>query len=428
MPGLTGSYYSSLGAVFEGDPHFRITFLRWKIYCMIWGRIAWPVAYVIKDRDVIIHYSFILPSIGRINGMSNGDIEIGPCWTSPSFRRRGIFRTAIRNILADYWAPDRVVWMLCRMDNSPSNSGILASSFIHVAQCDRHQRIGGVPIHLFSPVATNIHVDALESPLQAASVAIERLRYNQQSRIFLNKGHCIRLKATGAAGTPVALRSPYDHYHQELSRLAGPGTKVLDLCCGDGLHSVTAALRGAHVVGLDVAEESLKAAEERARLAGTAIQTVHASADKLPFPDHSFDVVTCAGGLSYVEFANLLSEVTRVLRPGGTLLCVDSFDENLIYRANRWLQFLRGTRTRQTLTRIPNRRTLNQVRAVFGSVQVEYYGILSFSLPLLKWFLSENLQRRFLDRTDRALRIFRHYSFKIVLRAQAPRQAVIVGR
>ena len=88
---------------------------------------------------------------------------------------------------------------------------------------------------------------------------------------------------------------------------------ALDLGCGDG--RLGAELRARRVVGADVSRVPLERA--RARLGEVVLVEPD---EPLPFEDGSFDLVLCAEMLEHVRDVQLLvSEVRRVLRPGGTL-------------------------------------------------------------------------------------------------------------
>ncbi len=90
---------------------------------------------------------------------------------------------------------------------------------------------------------------------------------------------------------------------------------ALDLGCGDG--RLTAELRATELVAADVSGVAL--ARAAARLPGA--RTVELEPDApLPFADGSFELVLCAETLEHVRDVQLLlSELRRVLRPGGTL-------------------------------------------------------------------------------------------------------------
>ena len=98
-------------------------------------------------------------------------------------------------------------------------------------------------------------------------------------------------------------------------RELGPVTAALDLGCGDG--RLTVELQGEDVVAADVSKVAL----ERARRRLPHARTVPLTPDEpLPLADGAFDLVLCAETIEHVRDVQLLlSEVRRVLRPGGRL-------------------------------------------------------------------------------------------------------------
>lgn len=105
-----------------------------------------------------------------------------------------------------------------------------------------------------------------------------------------------------------------------------PRERVLDIGCGEGRHSFEALRRGAEVVALDIDHDAV--AQTRA-IASTmtatgeapaAWVTVRGDANRLPFPDASFDRVICAETLEHLPSDGVaIEELARVLRPGGRL-------------------------------------------------------------------------------------------------------------
>ena len=102
---------------------------------------------------------------------------------------------------------------------------------------------------------------------------------------------------------------------------AGPGDRVLDVATGTGL--VAAELiwqKDCTVVGLDQSPEMLAVARQRL----PDVELVEASAESLPFADESFDALTFTYLLRYVDDPGAtLAELARVLRPGGTIACLE---------------------------------------------------------------------------------------------------------
>jgi len=114
-----------------------------------------------------------------------------------------------------------------------------------------------------------------------------------------------------------------------------PGDRALDLCCGTGDLALALAQRGAQVVGLDFTGQMLAVAEKRRKGPGfrepenpqPAIrnpQFVQGDAQRTPFRDAEFDLVTVGYGLrNLASWETGLSEMVRVAKPGGRLLVLD---------------------------------------------------------------------------------------------------------
>ena len=62
----------------------------------------------------------------------------------------------------------------------------------------------------------------------------------------------------------------------------------------------------------------------------------------------------------------VLNEIHRVLKQNGIFICIDSLNENPIYKLNRYLHYLRGNRTKSTLKRMPDRKLLKDYERKFG--------------------------------------------------------------
>lgn len=93
----------------------------------------------------------------------------------------------------------------------------------------------------------------------------------------------------------------------------GPGVKVLDLGAGTGKFTKLLAETGADIIAADPVPEML--AELKATLPN--VETLVAQAERLPLPDASVDVITCAQCFHWFANEHAVAEITRVLKPGG---------------------------------------------------------------------------------------------------------------
>ncbi|MDH5526669.1 MAG: methyltransferase domain-containing protein [Nitrospirota bacterium] len=105
-----------------------------------------------------------------------------------------------------------------------------------------------------------------------------------------------------------------------------PDARVLDLCCGQGRHTLELARRGlVNVEGLDRSHYLIQKAREAARKDGLKVRFREGDARKLPFPADRFDAVLILGN-SFGYFESLqddldvLREVLRVLKPWGRVV------------------------------------------------------------------------------------------------------------
>lgn len=114
------------------------------------------------------------------------------------------------------------------------------------------------------------------------------------------------------------------------------GMKVLDIACGTGDMSFALASSGADVTGIDISAGMLEVAEakKKKRRAGNVV-FMNASAESIPFEDESFDVVTISFGIrNFDRRMHCLSEIFRVIRPGGKLLILEfAIPRNRVWRA-----------------------------------------------------------------------------------------------
>jgi len=100
-----------------------------------------------------------------------------------------------------------------------------------------------------------------------------------------------------------------------------PDERVLDVACGSGNTALAAARRAwGNSTGIDYVPELLARGRERAAAEGLEVDFVEGDAERLPFDDASFDVVTSTFGAMFApNQARAADELVRVCRPGGRI-------------------------------------------------------------------------------------------------------------
>ncbi len=167
------------------------------------------------------------------------------------------------------------------------------------------------------------------------------------------------------------------------------GKIALDYCCGLGGISLQIAEAGAFVHGIDISAQSVKTAECRLADNGfadrCAMQVM--DAENLQFADGTFDVIVCSGVLHHLDLDQAYPELARVLKPTGTILCMEAVGHNPIIRHYR--KRTPHLRTPWEVDHILTRRDVQKAAACFDSIELRFFHLCSIAaVPLRKsrWF------------------------------------------
>lgn len=129
-----------------------------------------------------------------------------------------------------------------------------------------------------------------------------------------------RIKATWMSGDYPQIAHFTEGTAQEfIDRLRlKPGSKVLDVACGNGNLTIPAAKAGAVVTGIDIAPNLLDQARERAVREGVDIRFDEGDAEDLPYEAGTFDLVISMFGAMFAPRPEIVaSELCRVCKHGG---------------------------------------------------------------------------------------------------------------
>jgi len=138
----------------------------------------------------------------------------------------------------------------------------------------------------------------------------------------------IRDQFTRTAEIYARLRQTTDERgHEALVGLSGASSssRVLDVACGPGFLTLAFARQCADATGFDATDAFLRLARAEAEGRGLGnVRFEHGDAEHLPFDDSSFDVVSCRAAFHHFPRPQrVLSEMVRVLAPGGRILVAD---------------------------------------------------------------------------------------------------------
>ena len=199
-------------------------------------------------------------------------------------------------------------------------------------------------------------------------------RLNQQDDVqFLNWGY----EEDPPLGLPLdAADEPNRYsiqlYHQTATQdgVDLAGKKVLECSSGHGggASYLSRTLKPASYTGLDFNAAGVEFCKERHKVPG--LDFVHGDAENLPFPDESFDaVINVEASHIYPHFDRFLSEVKRVLRPGGHFLHVDFRNRD---NFPSWESDLANSGLRQVSSRVINARGAARPQEELGSFERDH--------------------------------------------------------
>lgn len=167
------------------------------------------------------------------------------------------------------------------------------------------------------------------------------------------------------------------YWREEVAR-AVPGRDVLEIGCFDGARLAEyARLAPRRLVGVDISDEQI--AKARARGLDARVM----DAQKLQFPDGSFDTVVGGAVLHHLDFDTAVREIHRVLRPGGTALFSEPLRDNPAWKVLR----LVTPRARTADERPLSRGEIQSADRLFGRSRHCFLGLASTGIGALTSFL-----------------------------------------
>tara|TARA_B100000963_G_scaffold143536_2_gene125057 strand:+ start:2984 stop:3751 length:768 start_codon:yes stop_codon:yes gene_type:complete len=244
--------------------------------------------------------------------------------------------------------------------------------------------------------------------------AIERERYEKSSKsILLNKVNLEKLSEYDAL--PRYLLEPYFFYKKLLEETIKKDHRVLEI--GSGRGDLTGILLStkADITATDISPISLSILNERYS-AYDNLKTSVQDMENLSY-EKEFDIFCSAGSLSYGSINNILDQAKKVLKPEGIIICVDSLNNNPIYKVKRYIDFLRNKRSLSTIFNMPTLKSLLEFNKDFKILDIKFFGSISWVCRLAEPFISEARLAKFSTIIDKLI-LVKGSAYKFVIIAQ----------
>lgn len=227
----------------------------------------------------------------------------------------------------------------------------------------------------------------------------ERDRYNKKAIKIKKLIISNKFPDLGIYSMKSFLRDPYIEYEKLINSYAKHNYKVLELGSGVGLHSEVLLKSNASLYAMDISNESLNIFNDIYQKKYNNFQTVEGDIENIPFENEFFDIVVSAGSMSYGKKEIVKKEIHRVLKKNGHFIVVDSLNNNLIYKFNRYLNYLRKKRTYSTLENMLSINDINKYQNLFLLKKISFFGSLIWTAPILSIFINDeylgNIFRQF---------------------------------
>ena len=223
-----------------------------------------------------------------------------------------------------------------------------------------------------------------------------------------------------------AINRGVNQYVERWLSARSAGKRALVYGCGDGAQSFHLARNGATVIGIDIADNSIRMAREQAEKEGLSdrISFQVMDCENLAFPDNSIDIIVAASVLHHLDLPRAYSEMCRVLRSSGAIICIEPLGHNPLIQAYR--RRTPDLRTRWEIEHILKIKNVRTAERFFSVVQIRFFHL--FTLLAVPFYKRSGFGKilRLLEAVDSViLRIpyIRRQAWQMVIVMSGPRKA-----
>ena len=213
-----------------------------------------------------------------------------------------------------------------------------------------------------------------------------------------------------------AIINAWEDFYNFLS-LNSTNSEILDYGCGVGptIEKVI-KFNPKKITGIDISDVSISKAKEKFANSSSKIELLVDNCENTTFSDHKFDIVYGLGILHHLQFSKCINEISRILKPNGTLLFIEPLGTNPLINFYRLLTPNSRSKDEHPLVF----KDFEMIKSNFKSVNIKYYGFLT--LVFFPFYNSNNSKIfKALVKLDQLLfkiKIFKYFACSVLITAK----------
>jgi len=170
-----------------------------------------------------------------------------------------------------------------------------------------------------------------------------------------------------------AISNAWKDFYSYLS-LNAKSREVLDYGCGVGpIVEKVIKFNPKNITGIDISEVSISKAKEKFKAFNSKVEFLVDNCEETKFDDSKFDLVYGLGILHHLQTSKCITEISRILKPGGMLLFIEPLGTNPIINFYRTLTPSSRSKDEHPLIS----KDFEIIESKFNIVKLKYYGFLT---------------------------------------------------
>jgi len=213
-----------------------------------------------------------------------------------------------------------------------------------------------------------------------------------------------------------AILNAWEDFYDFLN-LNAKNSEILDYGCGVGpIIEKVIKFNPKKITGIDISDVSISKAKEKFVNISPKVELLVDNCENTNFDNNKFDIVYGLGILHHLQISKCINEISRILKPNGTLLFIEPLGTNPLINFYRFLT----PRSRSKDEHPLKPRDFNMINEKFKNVSIKYYGFLT--LIFFPLYRSNNSKVfKTLVKMDQLLfkiKIFQFFAWSVLITAK----------